>query len=83
MENAHYHFLKVPPMINVLISKDLLHCKCKTNFKLGNVASFLDGVSLQSCRLYRIYALILIIHIRHAALTDFYYILEIITFYYE
>lgn len=52
MENAHYHFLKVPPMINVLISKDLLHCKCKTNFKLGNVASFLDGVSLQSCRLY-------------------------------
>lgn len=44
---------------------------------------FLDGVSLQSCRLYRIYARILIIRIRYAALTDFYYILEIITFYYE
>lgn len=43
---------------------------------------FLDGVSLQSCRLYRIYALILIIHIRYAALKDF-YLLEIITFYYE
>lgn len=35
---------------------------------------FLDGVSLQSCRLYRIYALILIIHIRYAALKDFLFI---------
>lgn len=82
MENAHYHFLKVPPMINVLMSKDLLHCKYKTNLKLGNVTSFLDGVSLQSCRLYRIYALILIIHRRYAAL-KYFYLLEIITFYYE